>query len=182
MRRRGFLACGAGVAAWGALSITRADSVPSGKPVVVGADVDRWGHPIRPAGFGWVKVSSKDTGGAWAMFESPVPAGFGVPLHLHHHQEEWFHVLAGEFLFEVGGEQHRLTTGMSILGPREVSHRFKNTDAAVGKLLILVQPAGLLEECFAAIAGLPERERQNVQTLKKILAQYDIDVTGPPIP
>ena len=182
MRRRGFLACGAGVAAWGALSMTRADSVPSGKPVVVGADVDRWGHPIRPAGFGWVKVSSKDTGGAWAMFESPVPAGFGVPLHLHHHQEEWFHVLAGEFLFEVGGEQHRLTTGMSILGPREVSHRFKNTDAAVGKLLILVQPAGLLEECFAAIAGLPERERQNVQTLKKILAQYDIDVTGPPIP
>ena len=115
------------------------------------------------------------------MFESPVSAGFGVPLHLHHHQEEWFHVLAGEFLFEIGGEQHRLTTGMSILGPRQVSHRFKNIGEAVGKLLILVQPAGLLEECFAAIVGLSEKDRQNVQALKKTFAQYDIEVTGPPI-
>jgi uncharacterized cupin superfamily protein len=115
------------------------------------------------------------------MFESPVSAGFGVPLHLHHHQEEWFHVLSGEFLFQVGAEQHRLSNGMSILGPRQVPHRFKNTGETVGKLLILVQPAGLLEECFAAIARLPENERQNAETIKKISAQYDIEVIGPPL-
>ena len=101
------------------------------------------------------------------MFESPVSAGFGVPLHLHHHQEEWFHVLAGEFLFEIGGEQHRLTTGMSILGPRQVSHRFKNIGEAVGKLLILVQPAGLLEEVSPQLWDCPRRTDKMFRRLKR---------------
>ena len=116
------------------------------------------------------------------MFESPISPGSGVPLHLHHHQEEWFYVLAGEFLIEVGGEQHELATGMSILGPRQVPHRFRNKGLAVGKLLILVQPAALLEECFAALSQLPEKDRQNAELLKKLVAQYDIEIIGPPLP
>jgi mannose-6-phosphate isomerase-like protein (cupin superfamily) len=183
VRRRELLQLGAGAVAWGTVSIARADSVPEfDKVLVVEADVDRWGHAIKPAGYGWVKVSSKDTGGGWAMFESQVVPGTGVPLHVHHHQEEWFQVLAGEFLFDVGGEQHRLTTGMSILGPRQVAHRFKNTGPSVGTLLILAQPAGTLEECFAEIAQLPEGERRNPKTLATILVKHDIDVTGPPLP
>ena len=68
--------------------MTRADEISPGELVIVGADVDRWGDPIRPAGFGLVKGSSKDTGGAWAMFESPVASRIGVgipslpPIHI----------------------------------------------------------------------------------------------------
>jgi quercetin 2,3-dioxygenase len=137
---------------------------------------------LQPGEFGWVKVSSKDTGGAWSMFESPVAPQGGVPLHLHPHQEEWFQVLEGEFLFEVGGEQCRLTSGMSILGPRQVAHRWKNTGTDVGKLLFLVQPAGWLEECFAALSNLPVVQRRDMRRFTELLAQHDIHVVGPPLP
>jgi hypothetical protein len=70
---------------------------------------------------------------------------------------------------------------MSILGPRQIPHRFKNTGTSVGKLLILVQPAAQLEECFAAMVRLTEAERRDPQVLKNILAQHDIEVVGPPL-
>jgi uncharacterized cupin superfamily protein len=72
-------------------------------------------------------------------------------LHLHFLQEEWFQVLQGDFIFEAGGEQHRMTPGTSILVPRMVPHRFQNTGSSTGKVLILAQPAGTLEEFFRRI-------------------------------
>lgn len=182
MKRREMLT---GAVSWAVLDpvpLLPASSAPTSKLVIVGAGTDRWGSPLRAGGFGWVKVSSKDTGGAWSMFESPVVPQGGVPLHVHPHQEEWFQVLDGEFLFEVGGEQRRLTSGMSLLGPRQVPHRWKNTGASVGKLLFLVQPAGWLEECFTALSQLPEAQRRDIRRFTETLAQYDIQVVGPPLP
>lgn len=82
-------------------------NVPLTRAIVVSADVSRWGEAMSTSAERvWTKVSQKDTSGAWSMFESLVPSGFGVPLHKHHDQEEWFWVLRGQFLFEVGGELH----------------------------------------------------------------------------
>jgi quercetin 2,3-dioxygenase len=148
---------------------------------IVGDGVDRWGKQIRASGFPWVKVSSKDTGGAWSMFESPVLPQTGVPLHVHNHQEEWFYVREGEFLFEIGGQRHSMAAGASILGPRGIPHRFKNAGTGPGKLLILCQPAGLMEECSAALARMAEVDRRKAEKIKAVLAQYDIDVIGPPL-
>lgn len=187
MKRRELLMSGGSAAAWSALAAA-GFSVPEtgrvqGKAVIAGANADRWGRPITPGSGGiGTKISSNDTGYAWAAFESHVLPSSGVPLHVHPHQEEWFYVLDGKFVFEIGGDQQRLTTGMSILGPRQVPHRFKNVNQAIGKLLIIAQPAGLLEQAFQAIAQLPTEKRHDPQTLKKILQQYDIDVIGPPLP
>ncbi len=101
--------------------------------LVVISDLDRWGHPITPSVSSWVKVSGKDTGGAWAMFEGVIAPRFGPPLHLHFLQEEWFQVMQGEFIFEAGGEQHRMKPGMSILVPRMVPHRFQNIGSSTGR-------------------------------------------------
>ena len=40
---------------------------------------------------------------------------------------------AGQFIFEAGGEQHRMTPGMSILVPRLVPHRFQNIGSSTGR-------------------------------------------------
>ena len=181
MKRREMLTGALSGAVLEQVSVLPASSGPASRLVVVGTATDRWGNPLRVGGFGWVKVSSKDTGGAWSMFESAVAPQGGVPLHVHPHQEEWFQVLEGEFLFEVGGEQRRLISGMSILGPRQVPHRWKNTGTSIGKLLFLVQPAGWLEECFAALSQLPEAQRRDGRRFKEVLAQYDIQVVGPPL-
>lgn len=150
--------------------------------VLVGNGVDRWGARMGPSGYPWVKISTRDTGGAWSAFESPVSPQAGVPLHVHHRQEEWFYVLEGKFLFEVGGQPNTMTPGMSLLGPRGVPHRFKNTGESTGRILILCQPAGLMEECSAAISRMTQSERSNPERMKALLAQYDIEVVGPPLP
>jgi quercetin dioxygenase-like cupin family protein len=78
---------------------------PLTRAVVVGVEESRWGEPVHTsADQVWTKVSRKDTADAWSMFESRVPRGLAVPLHRHLSQEEWFWVLEGVFLFEVGGE------------------------------------------------------------------------------
>jgi mannose-6-phosphate isomerase-like protein (cupin superfamily) len=133
---------------------------------------------MKAAGYGWTKVSTKDTGGAWSMFESPVDPQVGPPLHLHHHQEEWFHVLAGEFLFEVGGQQYDLKPGMSILGPRQIPHRWQNRSQSVGRLLILLQPAGMMEEFFEVPRPRPVgSEKQE----KEFWERYGMALLGPPL-
>ncbi len=84
------------------MSLPTAPAPTAARGFVVPADVSRRGEAMHTsAEHVWVKVSQQDTGGAWSLFESRVPAGFGVPLHLHHGQEEWFWVLQGEFDFEV---------------------------------------------------------------------------------
>jgi quercetin dioxygenase-like cupin family protein len=148
---------------------------------VVKSDLDRWGHQITPSVSAWVKVSRKDTGGAWSMFEGVVAPRFGPPLHLHFLQEEWFQVMQGEFLFEAGGEQHRMTSGMSILVPRMVPHRFQNVGSSTGKVLILAQPAGTLEEFFDGFSRLSERELAEGEKVNALFADHGMRVLGPPL-
>jgi mannose-6-phosphate isomerase-like protein (cupin superfamily) len=151
------------------------------KPLVVNADVDRWGRHFAPVGAAWTTLSSKDTGGAWSGFESLIAPKFGPPLHLHYNQEEWFRVLEGEFQFEVGGETYAVTRGMSILLPRRVPHRWQNTAASVGRLVIVLQPAGRMEEFFDALRALPPAERNDWQAVKDIYAAHQLEVLGPPL-
>src|ERR1700760_3999647 len=65
----------------------------------------------------WTKISGKDTGEKWSMFEAVVPSRHGVPLHLHNSQDEWFWVLSGQFDVEVGGKLYHLKSGASLLAP-----------------------------------------------------------------
>ena len=115
------------------------------------------------------------------MFEGVVAPRFGPPLHLHFLQEEWFQVMQGEFLFEAGGEQHRMTSGMSILVPRMVTHRFQNVGSSTGKVLILAQPAGTLEEFFDGFSRLSERELAEGEKVNALFADHGMRVLGPPL-
>ena len=68
-------------------------------------------------------VRSSDSDGRLAVYVFPVGehhAYRGAPLHLHHEQDEWIHVLGGEFVAEVGGERmHDKVTVWRILECRQ---------------------------------------------------------------
>ena len=153
-----------------------------GRVMMVGAEVNRWGEATRTSpDHIWTKVSRKDTDDAWSMFESRVPSGLAVPLHSHNDQEEWFWVLDGNFLFEVGGEVFRLTPGMSLLAPRQIPHRWKKLNDSDGRLLILVQPAGSLEDFFDRFAELSDEQQQNAPLLRAMFAECGMELLGPPL-
>jgi hypothetical protein len=88
----------------------------------------------------------------------------------------------GEFLFEIDGRRQPMTAGTSILVPRGLPHRFKNTGTATGKFIALCQPASLLEESLAALSRMTDGDRRDTAKMRAALAQYDIDVIGPPLP
>jgi len=154
---------------------------PLTRAMVVEADYSRWGEPTKTsANHVWTKVSGRDTSDAWSMFESRVPSGLAVPLHRHHSQEEWFWAIEGTFVFEVGGEIYRLTTGMSLLAPRQIPHRWKKTGESDGRLLILVQPAAGMEDFFEQFAQLSPEQHRDIGLLNRLLADCDMELLGPP--
>jgi len=152
------------------------------RALVIPAEIDRWGKPVRPNPF-WpgTKISTKDTAGAWSMFDGIVPPGCGVPLHVHHNQDEWFWVLQGGFQFEVGGERFELTAGTSLLAPRQVAHRWKNSPDSEGRVLVMVQPAGGLEEFFDRVSRMTPEQQQDHELIGRMFVEYDMEVLGPPL-
>lgn len=129
-----------------------------------------------------VKVSGQDTAGAWVLFEIPTAPGVGPPLHLHRAQDEWFYVLAGEHIFQVGSEVRRVEAGGSIFCPRQAPHTWRNVGVGSGKMLALGQPAGRLEQFFAEFSQLISGGPPDPRSVSQLFAAYDMDVVGPPIP
>ena len=81
-----------------------------------------------------VKASSADTGGRYTLVEMLAPAGLQTPLHVHHVEDEGFHVLEGSITIEVGPGQH-------AFGPAGVPHRFTvGPDGA--RMLWVLAPGG----------------------------------------
>jgi quercetin dioxygenase-like cupin family protein len=99
-----------------------------------------------------VKVSGLDTGGELAVFETTTSPGDGPPLHKHANQDEWWYVLEGEFVFQVGEEKFRADAGASVFGPRGIPHSFLSVGTAPGRMIISFLPAGRMEEFFEEFA------------------------------
>jgi len=67
---------------------------------------------------------------------------------VHHNKEEWFYVIEGTYLMEIGTERFQLKPGDSILGPREIPHVWAFTGDTPGKMLIAFAPANKMEAFF----------------------------------
>ena len=131
-------------------------------------------------------VTGAQTGGAYAVVEAHVPSGGGPPPHVHHREDEAFHVLEGEFDFDVAGKAVRLRPGEFLLARRDVPHHFKNVGPTEGRMLITVTPAGL-ENFFAEIGTrLASRDdapippsAEDIARLMEAAPRYGLEI-GPP--
>ena len=90
-----------------------------------------------------VKISSQDTGGAFAVIEDVTPPLSGPPLHVHHEQDEWWHILEGTYRFEVDGREIVAGPGADVYAPRGTRHAFQNLGAEPARLIVTVVPGGL---------------------------------------
>jgi quercetin 2,3-dioxygenase len=71
---------------------------------------------------------------------------------VHHAQDEWFFVREGEFLFRIGETDHRLVAGDSAFVPRGTPHTWAHLGAGTGRMVFLLNPAGLMESYFREIS------------------------------
>jgi mannose-6-phosphate isomerase-like protein (cupin superfamily) len=127
------------------------------------------------------KIASKDSNGTLSIFEALIPWHTGPPLHLHHREDEWFYVLAGDFVFEIGDDKFELPMGGSALGPRGIQHRWANTNKDDGKLIIVFQPGGF-ETFFDDLYKLVAKGGNiDPAEMRGLFAKHDQELLGPPV-
>jgi mannose-6-phosphate isomerase-like protein (cupin superfamily) len=124
-----------------------------------------------------IKVSTLDTDGALSVAEITSLQKGGPARHLHHEQDEWFYVVEGEHVIEVGEERYEGGPGDSVFAPREVAHVWAHVGEGTGRLIAALQPAGEIEAFFedlAKLGGTPERE-----ALSRTFSSHGLELVGP---
>ncbi len=126
-----------------------------------------------------IKISSLDTDGGIAVFEQTGHTfKGGPPLHIHPFQDEWFYVVEGEYLFQVGDDKFSLKAGDTIFLPRKVPHAFIQLTEK-GRMVVSYLPAGKMEDFFKTTSQWttpPSKEE-----VAQVFAEHDMQVVGPPL-
>lgn len=116
------------------------------KSVPAGTGAAYWG----PGELMTYLITGEETQGAYFLSEISVAPGGGAPPHIHHREDESFHLLEGTLTIQVGGDTIVASAGDFTYLPRGIAHSFKNTGDAIAKALVLATPAGL-EGFFAEV-------------------------------
>lgn len=131
MRRQSLLALPAlALLPAGLRAAASADPVPLAK---IGAEDDREGKR-RSIGLSETtyKVLTSDTGGDMFVMEQLNRQKGGPSRHLHHHEDELFFCLEGQYVVEVGDQRSVLMPGDCVLGPRGIAHAWAFSGTSVG--------------------------------------------------
>jgi quercetin dioxygenase-like cupin family protein len=160
-----------------------ANSERAGRGFQVRAQKDRYAEELLIMGGRFdLKVSSRDTGGDLCIYDTVRESKGGPALHRHHLQDEWFYVIRGEFIVQVGDDTLDLHPGDSAFAPRKIPHAFAKISDGEGQLLVLFQPAGTMEDFFLQMAKLGKGVPRNQEsTLKELWATHGMEVLGPPL-
>ena len=155
----------------------------TGKGFKVGSGEARFGEHYKMKGVTLntldIKISGEDTNGELAVFEQTgqTPNG-GPPLHIHLFQDEWFYVIEGEYLFQVGEERKELKAGDTIFLPRNVQHAFLQRSEK-GRMIVSYLPAGKMEDFFKVTnkwTSPPSKEE-----VARVFEEHEMKVVGAPL-
>ena len=125
----------------------------------------------------FVKVSSADSGGAFALMEDNLKAGFALGLHLHRQHAETFYILEGDVDFHLDGDWITTPPGATVHIPPGVAHAVVLPEGKTGKLLMIFQPAGF-DQFLKELAGLSEQELADESRVRALSLKYDIVELG----
>ena len=123
------------------------------------------------------KVAGQGSDGLFVL-ENTFHAKGGPARHLHYDQDEWFYVVAGEFLMEVGADRFALRPGDALLAPRNVPHVWAYVGDATGRILVTFMPAGKMEAFFREVTkanAMPPLDPE-------LWRAHGMALLGPPLP
>lgn len=145
--------------------------------LLVAADKDQFGEQ-RGLGVSKItfKVTPKENDGIF-IIENTFHEKGGPAKHMHHDQDEWFYVVEGEFILEVGQDTYGLSPGDSILAPRKVPHVWAYTGGTRGKILIAFMPAGKMEAFFREVTKVNAMPPQD----PAVWRTHGMELLGPPL-
>ncbi len=120
---------------------------------------------------------SRETGGAWSLFEEEIPHGMGPPPH-RHDWDEAYYVLEGEVDFAIDGEPVRIRAGDFARLPANTVHGFKGASATGARVLIFAAPghsSEFFEELNSEVRSLPD----DLEKIPAIGLRHGIEIMAP---
>ncbi|MEM7132933.1 MAG: cupin domain-containing protein [Chloroflexota bacterium] len=126
-----------------------------------------------------MKLSSADTNNAVDYSEGSIGYLSGPPLHIHHTQDEIFHVLKGELRIQIDKEAFDLGMGDVAFAPRGIPHTFTNLNQEPAHVIGIAIGGGFdhfYAEFVAAVA-----EKANPEQLAELSERHKIQIVGPPL-
>lgn len=122
----------------------------------------------------FVKVSTEDTGGVYALMEDNLKSSFALGLHLHRHHAETFYILEGEIDFHIDGDWMTAEPGTSIHIPPGVPHAvILATGTTSARMLMIYQPSGF-DQFLAELGTMTESDFADQAKMDALNEKYDI--------
>jgi mannose-6-phosphate isomerase-like protein (cupin superfamily) len=122
--------------------------------------------------------------------ESVAPHGDSPPLHVHHTEDEVFHVLEGELRVRAGDTEVRLGAGETILAPKGVPHTYR-VESREGARWLVITSRGDFERFVRALSRPAERPElpaaqgpptpEQAEALAAAARDHGIELVGPPL-
>jgi quercetin dioxygenase-like cupin family protein len=136
-----------------------------------------------------LRVSSEEGNDALSLLDTLAPRGASPPLHVHHTEDELFHILEGELRFRVGDEELRVGAGETLLAPKGVPHTYL-VESERGRWLVATAH-GDFERFVRSVSRpakrgeLPEPSSpptpEQVEALAAASREHGIELVGPPL-
>lgn len=132
-----------------------------------------------------ILADAASTDGQIAVIEQESARGFSPPLHVHHREDQFLYVIAGQITARVGDDETTLGARDAVWLPRDTPHTFR-VDSETARLLEVTTPAGF--EQFHVDAGdpapaleLPPPSEPDVPRMLAALGRYGAEIIGPPM-
>ena len=125
-----------------------------------------------------VRATSEQTKGEYSLFEQILPPGAGMPLHVHHNEDETFYVLEGTVTIWVGEHRITATPGTWVFGPRDVTHAFRAEGDVTARLLLSLNPSGFEHFIYALGEKDPPTAPPDMNKVLPVAKKYGVDIFG----
>jgi len=129
-----------------------------------------------------IRLSSEETNGAFTVFEGTTPPLQGPPLHRHPDQDEWWHIVEGDFRFVVDERQIEARAGDIVFAPRGSRHTFQNIGNAPGRTITTVIPGGIDLFFQDLESAAPRGTSPDPAKLIPVFERHHLELLGPPLP
>jgi quercetin dioxygenase-like cupin family protein len=136
-----------------------------------------------------VRVSHRDGNDGISVLEHTARRGDSPPLHVHVNEDEIFHILDGDFRFQLGTGERRGQAGDTILAPKGVAHTYR-VESASGRWLTVTAHRDF-EEFVRALARKADAKElpppagppseQAIAALVAAAKGFGIEIVGPPL-
>jgi mannose-6-phosphate isomerase-like protein (cupin superfamily) len=124
-----------------------------------------------------------------SVAEHWMPFGDSPPLHVHHNEDEIFHILEGVMRFRLGDQELVVEAGHTAVAPKGVPHTFR-VESEGGVRVLVMTPRGdfegLVQEASrpAENDGLPPPSiptPAEIHALAQASERHGITILGPPM-